>query len=220
MEKLNFWIFIISFASMILFALIFGLLREFKIMLVAVTACSLGMLFANLERIELFKAPGFEARMRKFEEITSEKIQKLTVTLTTCMVDIIISQGRYGDTIGYEKKYQMYNNLLKGLYEMGLTHEQLKEIKEKSLWDKLVLMDHTNLFLKNIPKDKLHVVMNEISKLQNSANLSIASTDTFRNLFLKYEVLTPEIEEALKDMQFYREKQELRRPSEFFKSFK
>ena len=225
MENLNFWLFLISFSCLLIFTLTFGLLGKTREMGIAILACAICMAFSQIDKIEFFKAAGFEARMKKYaEEASIKSLQKFTTSLASSVMDIIIAEGRAGGGVRWENKEEAFNNLLIRLKELGLNDDQIKSIKEKSLWPKLVLFDHVMMLLdknlKKLPSNQYCEIKDKIFKdLYNHRTFVAAEGNEFRKLFKEHNLLTPEVEESIKDLEYFQAKKEIRRPEiwrEFF----
>jgi hypothetical protein len=222
MGNLNFWIFVISFSFLIIFTLLFGLLGKKWQMFIAVIACSVGMAFSQLDKMEtlIFNSTGFEARMKKvIEEASIRNLEKFSMTMASCIMDLVSSEGRAGG-IRWQYKKQMYDNLVKRLRLLGLTDDQIKEIKENSLWDKYLLIDHVFMIREKIPKDKYSEITRNIDKqLFKPEIFYVGNPEDFRKLFKDNNILTNELEAIIEDLEYFIKNKKIRRPEvwrEFF----
>ncbi len=219
MENINFWFFIISFSLLFIFTLLFGILGKTKQMYAAIIACAIGMAFSQLDKIDFFKIVGFEAKMKKYvEETTIKNMQKMSISIAECVMDLIIADGRAGGGLRWSEQKKMFDNLIERLKELGLNQEQITQIKERSLWNKLLLMDHIHMmlnknFLNKIPGGQYGEIRDRIYKnLFNHKTYIAADGNEFRKLFKEYNLLTPEVEESIKDLEFFQAHKEFRRP--------
>ena len=82
---------------MLLGVAVFGYLDKVAAATVTVLAGAIGMAFANLDKIELFKGAGFEARMRKAVEdayATTDSLRSLALVMAEVVAGVLAVENR------------------------------------------------------------------------------------------------------------------------------
>jgi len=102
----------------------------------AIVAGAVLLMFAEIDRIEWFKAGGITAKIRRLEEVTGEayatlaKVRKLATRSTRAVMELIMWSGRFGGGMPQSTKLGIRDGLCDVLKELGVPNDELAETAE------------------------------------------------------------------------------------------
>ena len=183
------------------------------------TAGFLGFAFllfaANLDRISEFRATatGVEAKTRDVlqrAEHTLSELQVLARTVAKTALSLVKRSGRLG---GYndDEEESFKRSILNVLDEIGVPETELSDVLYD--WHRLTEFDYILYMLghSRVPEGfEGHDIFVEWKALRSFDNM--ASPDRIREFLTKWDILTPEREEYVKDYEYYRDHKRHRRP--------
>jgi len=171
---------------------------------------------ANLDRISEFKASGsgIEARTREVlnkTENTLGELQILAKQIGTLTLSLVKRNGRIG---GYSDDEQdaIKQSVLGTLHQVGISEREFPEILDE--WHKFTEFDYAHAILggHSIPENVTPVVLEDWRKLRNGGIIDIPVPDQIREFMNKHRLLNEELDEYIKDYEYYREHRVHRRP--------
>lgn len=194
----------------------FGFLGHNSLLAAGVIAFIALLVTANLDRISEFKASrsGIEARTREVvarAETAVSELQLLATQVAELSLSLVKRQGRWG---GYSDAEQdaIRASVLGVLAKLGLsekaTHSVLRE------WHHVVEFDYSHYILggSRIPENAPSEVLAEWKSMREGGLTSVPPPQTLRAFLSKHGYLTAEIEECIKDYEYYHVNLSHRRP--------
>jgi len=184
------------------------------------------LLFANLDRIAVFKASktGFEAQTREITRVVDEakstikELQDLAQIVAATTLSLVQRSGRLGGYTDTEK-HEVKQSILRLLTQLGLTEEDRKGVLfEWHSWEEL---DYVFYILggNTIPRDFDEKQVQEWKALRARARENRASPDELRAFLKKHQRLNDDPDELIRDYEFYIEHRQHRRPDVWAKRF-
>jgi hypothetical protein len=182
----------------------------------ATFGCCALLSFANLDRISEFKATkfGIEAKTRKVLEQaqhTVSELQSLAIIVAETTLSLVKRNGRLG---GYsdEEADNIKASVLTVLKKIGVPDSQSDGVLQD--WHKLTEFDYVIFILghSHVPTgfDDHNIICQEWKALKSFE--AVPSPQQIRDFLSKWELLTDEREEQVKDYEFYLCNQRHRRP--------
>lgn len=171
---------------------------------------------ANLDRISEFKASsnGIEARTREVvarAETAVFELQLLAKQLAELSLSLVKRQGRWG---GYSDQEQeaIRASVLHVLQRLGLEQAAIESVLTE--WHRVVEFDFAHHILggSRIPEDAPSTVLAEWKALRAGGIGNFPSPQEIRAFLTKHGYWTDEIENYLKDYEYYRANRIHRRP--------
>lgn len=186
------------------------------------------LLFANLDRIKVFKASksGFEAQTREITKVvdraksTIKELQDLARIVATTTLSLVQRSGRIGAAYPDSEKEEVKQSILELLTQLDLTEEDRKGVlSEWHSWDELAYVFYI-LGGNTIPKNFDVQQAQEWKALRARGRENRASPDELRGFLEKHQRLDDYREELIRDYEVYREHRQHRRPDVWAKRFK
>lgn len=174
---------------------------------------------ANIDSIAEFKASGtgIEAKTREViqkAEGTMAELQLLAKQVGKVTLSLVKRSGRIG---GYadDEADEIKESILGTLSEVGITETEFREVLHD--WNKLTEFDYSHYILggSTIPEGVSSETLKEWKSLRSGGIKEIPSPKDLQAFLSKHNFLTPEIEEWLKDYQYFIENRCHRRPKEW-----
>ena len=198
-------------------ALLFGFLELPVEMGLGVTAGALGMAFSSLDKIAWFKGGSFELRtLRKEVEesaATLRTVKSLAAALSRPLLDMIAAEGRYGGSAG--AKETTADRITDYLRELGLQESEIREARSEfntyRLWDH---GQHIEWSCRGLTNEQAHA----LQELKDYKELYLSPPDVYRQKLSELGLLDEQVEEAIKDYEYYIEHKRLRRPEVWLKN--
>ncbi len=213
-------VFWISFIFMLLGVALFGYLDKAAAATATIVAGSMGMAFANIDKIERFKAAGFEARMRKAVEeayATTNSVKSLAYVMARSVSDILAVEDRYAG-IGRVQKLNVKKKIDDILTELGIKNADIKEASR--IFDAYLAFDHVQKIKVLITKDS--EISDEIkakadalarfSKTPYRVEPYSASPQEIARFVREHGINSTEIKDAIADYEHFVRNYEFRRP--------
>lgn len=184
-----------------------GYMGSVSVLTVGFFAFAALLFVANLDRISEFKASstGIEAKTREVlsrAEVTLKELQLLAKQVATVTLSLVKRNGRIG---GYsddeEDKIKM--SLLSTLTQIGIPESDFPEILAE--WHKFTAFDYVHGILgcNVVPSKTDPETMRAWKQLRESGLDNIPKPKDIRDFLLKYEYMTPKLEELIKDYEHY-----------------
>jgi hypothetical protein len=207
-------------------SLIAGFSNHDSVLWVAFLSFLALLLFANLDRIAVFKASksGFEAQTREITRVVDEakstikELQDLAQIVAATTLSLVQRSGRLGGYTDTEK-HEVKQSILRLLTQLGLTEEDRKGVLfEWHSWEEL---DYVFYILggNTIPRDFDEKQVQEWKALRARARENRASPDELRAFLKKHQRLNDDRDELIRDYEFYIEHRQHRRPDVWAKRF-
>ena len=199
---------------------VFGYLDKGAAATVTVLAGAIGMAFANIDKIELFKGAGFEARMRKAVEeayATTDSLRSLAQVMAEVVAGVLAVENRCAG-LGRKRKLRMKKEIDGILLDMEVNKEGVEKVGQ--LFDAYLNFDHANRIKEliiNYPNitdpikqeaEKLAV----FSKEADTEELYSAKPAEFREFISKHKIESNDIDEAINDYEYFSKEYDLRMP--------
>lgn len=175
---------------------------------VAGVAC---MVFANLDRISTISAStsGINIALSR-AEVSIAQLTRLIRMSAALQLATVQRSGRWGGFTAAEKEKHLEESMSL-LRDAGIPDAEIRDLRYMP-WDRFVLFDYVHAILggSTIPDPYDADTRAEWDAHQKIDN--IASARTLRDYLLKYDAMTPDREELLKDLEYYEEHRRHRRP--------
>ncbi len=172
---------------------------------------------ANLDRISEFKASrsGIEARTRDVvtrAETAVSELQLLATQVAELSLSLVKRQGRWG---GYSDDEQdaIRTSVLGVLTKLGISEKSIQSVLRE--WHHVVEFDYSHFILggSRIPENAPPEVLAEWKAMREGGLTSFPSPESLRIFLSKYGYITSDIEELLKDYEYYCVNRSHRRPN-------
>lgn len=209
--------FLTIFGIITLFAgLIVGLYGHYRVMFVAFSAFVGLLIAANLDRIKSFRATrsGVEAETR---EIIAEaksaitELQLLARNIGELTLSLVKRSGRFG---GYDEdeKENIKFSVLDVLRKIGIPESEFPSILSE--WNRFTEFDYAHAILggSRIPEGVDNLALMEWKTLREGGIDKIPSPETIHAFIDKHNLMNQEIDEYLKDYEYFRTHKKHRRP--------
>jgi hypothetical protein len=180
--------------------------------------CGFGLIVAgNLDRIEKFKwsSDGIEAQTREVierAEIAVSELQLLAVHLATLSLSLVKRQGRLG---GYkdDEQEQIRSSVFNVLTKLSITPSQTEQVLDE--WHRFVEFDYAHFILggSNTPLNASPEVLSKWRALRGGGIAGYPAPHELRIFLTKNNFISEELEERLKDYEYYIQHRTHRRPS-------
>ena len=202
---------------------VFGYLDKPAAMTAVIIAGAMGMAFANLDRITHFKGAGFEAQMREAVQeayATTDNLRDLAIVMARAVSDILAVENRWAG-VRQTTKLGIKKDIARILRDSGIENGRIAQAGK--LFDAYITFDHakriTGLIM-NYPdisdQDKQTAEgMAVFSKRGDYDELYAAPPEIFREFLSKHELNSKDIEEALKDYEYFMANYDFRRPEQW-----
>jgi len=196
--------------------MVFGYLGNNGLLVAGVIAFIALLVTANLDRISEFKASrsGIEARTRDVvarAETAVSELQLLATQVAGLSLSLVKRQGRLG---GYSDVEQdaICASVLGVLAKLGLSQKATQSVLRE--WHHFVEFDYSHYILGGgrIPEMAPAEVLDEWKALRKGGLTSFPSPQTLKVFLSKHGYLTAEIEERIKDYEYYQANLSHRRP--------
>lgn len=212
---MNTALFVIAFLFTLSSTAFFGYTGKSVEMGIAVVVGAIAIAFANIDKIKWFKGAGFEAEMVqviKEANVTIATLRKLATQIVEPMLTIIGREGEPFQNISNAEKFRAKERLVKSLKELGASEEQIEKVTYN--FDQSFIIEHGRKVLRLITRD------DRIDKTTKEQMRGIISPEKLANIdpqeirnFLKVkDLLSEEIDEAVKDFEYFLQEREFRRP--------
>ena len=210
------WLFRSSLIFTLVSALLFGLRGMPTEMGLGILAGFLGMAFSSLDKIEHFKGGSFELRTLKRDleanAAALRTVKYLAVALSRPLLGMVAAEGRYGGPSGY--KEATANKIINNLRELGLEESDIEEARSDFL--AYQLWDHGQHIEWACPK--LTIEQREaLSEMKDYGRLYIEPPAAYRRKLEEWDLLDEQVEEAIKDYEYFIEHKRMRRPEMWLK---
>ena len=203
---------ILAFAA----GMAFGYLGHNGLLVAGVIAFIALLVTANLDRISEFKASrsGIEARTREVvarAETAVSELQLLATQVAELSLSLVKRQGRWG---GYTDDEQdaIRASVLSVLAKLGLPEKLTQSVLRE--WHHVVEFDYSHYVLggSHIPDKAPPEVLAEWKAMRDGGLASFPSPETIRTFLSKHGYLTSDIEEFIRDYEYYQVNRTHRRP--------
>jgi hypothetical protein len=193
-----------------------GLKGETRVLIVGFLAFATLLFIANLDRISEFKATGtgIEARTREVlqrAEVTLNELQALGKQVGTVTLSLVKRTGRFG---GYsdKEKDEIKDSVLRVLKQLGINESELTEVLSE--WHRFTEFDYAHFILggPTIPEGAPPEVLKEWKELRHGGINKIPTPGEIRAFLERHGFMTSELQEWLKDYEYYLESRTHRRP--------
>lgn len=171
---------------------------------------------ANLDRISEFKASrsGIEARTREVvarAENALSELQLLATQLAELSLSLVKRQGRLGGYSDVEED-EIRDSVLSVLAKLGLSQKATQSVLRE--WHHIVKFDYSHYILggNRNPENAPAEVLAEWRALREGGLTSFPSPQTLKVFLSKHGYLTADIEERIKDYEYYLANLSHRRP--------
>ena len=211
------WFLVICGVGFLVAGMVFGYLGEKDLLVFGFWGCIAFLVTANLDRISQFKASanGIEANTRDIvarAEIAVSELQLLAVHVAELSLSLVKRQGRLG---GYndEEQDRIRFSVLDVLTKLSIPQNKTQHVLDE--WHRIVEFDYTQHILggtripSNVPSDAVA----EWKKLRSGGIAAYPSSQELRDFLNKYHFMTAELDEYLKDYDYYCKSRTHRRPS-------
>jgi len=175
------------------------------------------LLFAtNLDRISEFKATGsgIEAKTREVlqrAEVTLSELQALAKQVGRVTLSLVKRSGRIG---GYsdEEEMQIKESVVNVLKQVGIPDSELREVLSE--WHRFTEFDYAHFILgaHTTPDGAALEVLEEWKDLRSGGINKIPTPEEIKSFLEKHGFVTPELQEWLKDYEYYVQFRTHRRP--------
>lgn len=171
---------------------------------------------ANLDRISEFKASrdGIEARTREVvarAETAVSELQLLATQVAELSLSLVKRQGRWG---GYSDAEQeaIRASVLGVLAKLGLSDRATQSVLRE--WHHVVEFDYSHYILggSRIPDNAPTEVLAEWKAMREGGLTSVPPPQALRTFLSRHGYLTADIEEYIKDYEYYHHNLSHRRP--------
>jgi len=203
---------ILAFAA----SMAFGYLGHDGLLVAGLVAFIALLVTANLDRISEFKASrsGIEARTREVverAETAVSELQLLATQVAELSLSLVKRQGRWG---GYSDDEQdaIRTSVLGVLAKLRLPERTIDSVLQE--WHRVVEFDYSHHILggSTIPDNAAPEVLAEWKALREGGLSNYPSPETLRTFLSKQEYMTTELEELIKDYEYYKVNRTHRRP--------
>jgi hypothetical protein len=174
------------------------------------------LIAANLDRISEFKASksGIEAKTREViarAESTLSELQLLARNVGELTLSLVKRSGRWG---GYDddEEEKIKTSVLELLKKVGVPEAEFPKLLSE--WDRFTEFDYAHAILggSTIPDGADEALVAEWKNLHERNILQIPTPDDIRKFLTKNNFMTDELNEYLKDYEYYRAHKAHRRP--------
>jgi hypothetical protein len=214
---------IIAFVFMLAAGSYFGHQGKSVEMGLAIVAGALGIALSNLDKFEIIKGAGFEAKMRQAINeayATTESLKKLATVMGRTVSDILAVQDRFAG-IGLQEKLGAKKQIDGILEELGLERHEITKIGR--VFDAYIRYDHVASIIELLSKDPgiKDSLKTEAEKLAVFSKLPYTELPyavdpaKLRAFIEEHGITSEEILEALKDYEYFETHYELRRPNQW-----
>jgi len=184
------------------------------------------LLFANLDRIAVFKAGrlGFEAQTREITKVVDQaksaikELQDLARIVAATTLSLVQRSGRLGGYTDSEKE-EVKQSILRLLTQLDLTEEDKKGVlSEWHSWNEL---DYVFYILggNTIPRDFDAQQVQEWKALRARGRENRPTPDELKSFLEKHQRLNDYREELIRDYEYYTKHRQHRRPDVWAKRF-
>lgn len=162
---------------------------------------------ANLDRISEFKASrdGIEARTREVvarAESAVSELQLLAVQVAELPLSLVKRQGRWG---GYsdEEEEAIRKSVITVLSKLKIPNSEMESVLKE--WHRIVEFDYSHHILggSSIPNNAAPEVLSEWKAMREGGIAKFPSPQEIMSFLVKNDYLTHELDELIKDYQFY-----------------
>ncbi len=177
------------------------------------------LIAANLNLFSRFKVSesGIEAEMREARQVitraesTLSELQLLARNIGELTLSLVKRSGRWG---GYNdgEQEKMKTSVLQVLKKVGVPETEFPRILSE--WNKFTEFDYAHAILGGsiVPHTTNDALMRDWKSLREAGIVKIATPQDIRNFFMMYNLMTPTLEEYLKDYEHFVATKEHRRP--------
>lgn len=174
------------------------------------------LIAANLDRILEFKVSGsgIEAKTREViakAESTLSELQLLARNIGELTLSLVKRSGRWGGyTDGEQDK--MKTSVLQVLKKVGISETEFPSILSE--WNRFTEFDYAHAILGGniIPDTKNEALMQDWRSLREQGIVNIPTPQDIRSFLIKHNLMTPMLDEYLKDYEHFLAHKEHRRP--------
>ena len=139
-------------------------------------------------------------------------LNKLALTLSEITLNLVMGEGRWNGS-SYYKRFRTREQIDALLDELNITDEKRSHIYDT--WNAYLESDHANKIVaesSQYPED----FRQRLGSLRISG-LTISPAADYRSLFESADLLTPEIDALIRDLEHFQRHLSLRRPETWFK---
>jgi hypothetical protein len=177
------------------------------------------LIFANLGQISEFKASGsgIEAKTREVRQViakaesTLSELQILARNVGEVTLSLVKRSGRMG---GYADSEQdkIKASVLEVLKKVGISEAEFPSILTD--WNRFIEFDYAHFILGGsiIPDTTSGALMKDWKRLREGGIAKIATPHDIRNFIIEHNLMTPTLEDYLKDYEHFLAHKEHRRP--------
>lgn len=194
-----------------------GYIGKLDVMIVAFISFILIVFINNLDKISEIKATakGFEAKTREIvekAEVTIEQLQKIALVLADTELSVVIRSGRWGG-FTKEEKEKLKNSVLSILDQLKIPVSEQEKILDHD-WNRYIIFDYAHALSGGsyVPDGLTSDQLKEWEALRSGGVNNPATPEQLKNFLEKYGYLNQEIEEFLKDYEYFLKNKKHRRP--------
>jgi|SRR3972149_2499972 len=196
--------------------LIVGFYEHYYVMLISFFAFIGLLITANLDRLKFFRATrsGVEAETREIideAKNTIAELQLLARNIGALTLSLVKRSGRFG---GYDEneKESIKISVLDVLRKIGIPESEFPIIL--SDWNRFTEFDYAHAILggSRIPEGVDNSTLMEWEALREGGIEKIPSPEILRAFIAKHNLMNQEIDEYLKDYEYFRAHKKHRRP--------
>lgn len=210
------WLLTISAIFVLVAGLILGFFGHFGVMTVSFFAFVGLLVTANLDRVSEFKATrsGIEAKTREViarAESTLTELQLLARHIGELTLSLVKRSGRIG---GYDDHEQnnIKDSVLEVLKKVGVPDSEFPKVLNE--WNRFVEFDYGHAILGGhiIPENTDNGILAEWKALRGGGISRVPSPIEIREFLNKHGFMTEELDDYLKDYEYFCAHQVHRRP--------
>jgi len=223
MKVMNRIMLVVSFILMFSGVAVFGYMENTVALTASIIAGSIGMAFANIDKMEHFKGAGFEAHMKKAVEeayATTKSLRDLGCLVAEAISAIMAVENKFTG-LGWDRKLSIKKRIDHLLRESGLEENRINEAS--ALFDAYLKYDHARKIVSVITQEESVTVdvrqesekLLNFSKSADMGELFTAPPIEFRKFVEKNEIDSKVVEDSIKDYEYYLNNNSLRRTEEW-----
>ncbi len=208
-------------------AIFFGIRRQPTEMGLIIGACAVCYFFLNIEKFAKFKAAGIEAELRTAVDeanATIEQLRAVATSIAKSSLSTSIAAPFWGG-LPTSKRVVLDYSTIQALKEIGVSSSQLDDACD--LWRRGMGIVFHNAVRSRMPHQVNGHTVNldataeqketgkEFEGLMEFKSWTSPSSTAIHDFLLARSMITPEIEEIIKDYAHFEQTSELRRPEAF-----
>jgi hypothetical protein len=197
----------------------FGLLGKPTEMGLVITAITIGLAFANIDKIQRFKGAGFEAEMKKVDQVvkdanaTIEQLRNVATTSARATITSLMA-GNFMDGMTMKDRMELHDQLISNLARIGASKRQIEESDE--MWKRGFGVIYHRCIKNKLEESKHPTASQEFQDLLKFDEWKAPSSKEIEKFIDSKGLMNQELKELIEDYRYFETTGSVRRKELFF----